>query len=466
MNHFRPCDRETPYLLPPSLDDWLPKNHLARFVADIVDRLDLSALIGRYRGAGSAAYHPAMLLALLIYGYVTGTYSSRRIEQATYDSLAFRYIAGNTHPDHDTLCAFRKRFLKEIEALFVQVLCIAKEMKLLKLGTVALDGTKIHANASRHSALSYGHAEKLEAQLHVEVAELLARAEAADAEPLPEGLNLPEELARREARLQAIGEAKAEIEARAAERFAREQAEYEAKVKARQEQEARTGQKPRGKPPAPPTPGPRAEDQMNLTDPDSRIMPAAGGGFEQSYNAQAAVDTDTMLVVATGLTQAANDKQQIAPMVETLGTLPEALGEVGELLTDAGYFSEANVATCVEAGIDPLIATGRESHHLPWQGSQGQGVALLGAPRMQRFGEPPPLGEAADAVERMRHRLKTRAGRASYGKRKQTVEPVFGIIKAGMRFRQFLLRGLEAVRGEWSLVTMAWNIRRMAVLKG
>ena len=413
--------------------------------------MSLSALIGRYRGAGSAAYHPAMLLALLIYGYATGTYSSRRIEQSTYDSLAFRYLAANTHPDHDTLCAFRKRFLKEIEALFVQVLCIAKEMKLLKLGTVALDGTKMHANASRHSALSYGHAEKIEAQLQVEVAELLARAEAADAEPLPEGLKLPEELARREARLKAIGEAKAEIEARAAQRFAGEQADYEAKGKAREAQSERTGKKPRGTPPAPPTPGPRAEDQINLTDPDSRIMPAAGGGFEQSYNAQAAVDTDTMLVVATGLSQAANDKQQLAPMVETLGALPEALGEVGELLTDGGYFSEANVATCVEAGIDPLIATGRESHHLPWQ---------------ERFGEPPPLCEPADAVERMRHRLKTRAGRASYGKRKQTVEPVFGIIKAGMRFRQFLLRGLEAVRGEWSLVTMAWNIRRMAVLKG
>ena len=451
MSHFRQCDRETPYLLPPSIEDWLPEEHLARFVGDIIDQLDLSALIGRYRGAGSAAYHPAMLLALLIYGYATGTYSSRRIEQATHDSVAFRYLAANTHPDHDTLCAFRKRFLKEIEALFVQVLCIAKEMKLLKLGTVALDGTKIHANASRHSALSYGHAEKLEAQLQLEVAELLARAEAADAEPLPEGLDIPEELARREARLKAIAEAKAEIEARAAARFAGEQADYEAKVKAREEQSERIGKKPRGTPPAPPTPGPRAEDQINLTDPDSRIMPTAGGGFEQSYNAQAAVDTDTMLVVATGMTQAPNDKQQIAPMVDTLENLPEALGEVSEILADAGYFSEANVATCLEADIDPLIAAGRESHHLPWQ---------------ERFGEPPPLCEPANAVERMRHRLKTRAGRASYGKRKQTVEPVFGIIKAAMRFRQFLLRGLEAVRGEWSLVTMAWNIRRMAVLKG
>ena len=244
--------------------------------------LDLSGLIGVYRGTGSAAYHPTMLLTLLIYGYATGTYSSRRIEQATYDSLAFRYIAANTHPDHDTLCAFRKRFLKEIEGLFVQVLCIAKEMKLLQLGTVALDGTKMHANASRHSAMSYGHAEKLEAQLRLEVGELLARAEAADAEPLPEGLNLPEEFARREKRLGAIGEAKAEIEARAAERFAREQAEYEAKVKARQEQEARTGKKPRGTPPAPPTPGPAPRTRSTSPMPTRASCPHRAGASSKA----------------------------------------------------------------------------------------------------------------------------------------------------------------------------------------
>jgi transposase len=451
MSHFRQCDRDTPFLLPPSVDEWLPEDHLARFVVDIVDQLDLSAMIRRYRGAGSAAYHPSTLLALLIYGYATGTYSSRRIEQATYDSLAFRYIAANTHPDHDTLCTFRKRFGREIEALFVQVLGIAKEMKLLKLGTVALDGTKMHANASRHSALSYGHAEKREAQLQAEVKELLARAEAADAEPLPEGLDIPEELVRRETRLQAIRDAKAEIEARADERFAREQAEYEATVKAREDKEKRTGKKPRGKPPTPPTAGPRTKDQVNLTDPDSRIMLAPGGGFEQSYNAQAAVDTDTMLVVATNLTQAANDKQQLSNMLDALGALPEDLGTVTQLLADAGYFSEANVSACVDASIEPLLAAGRDYHHLPWQ---------------ERFGEPPPPPEPADAVAQMKHRLKTRAGRAAYGLRKQTVEPVFGIIKAVMRFRQFLLRGLEAVSAEWSLVTMAWNIRRMAVLRG
>ena len=450
MSHFRQCDRDTPYLLPPSVDDWLPKDHLARFVVDTVEQLDLSALIRQYRGAGSAAYHPAVLLALLLYGYATGTFGSRRIEQATYDSLAFRFIAANTHPDHDTLCAFRKRFLPEVERLFVEALGIAKQMKLLKLGTVALDGTKLHANASRHSALSYAHAHKIEAQLQAEVRELLARAERADAEPLPEGLNIPEELVRREVRLKAIQAAKAEIEVRAAARFAAEQAEYEAKLKARADKEKDTGKKPGGNPPAAPSAGARADDQLNLTDPDSRIMPAAGGAFEQSYNAQAAVDVNTMLVLATTLTQAANDKQQLAPMVEVLAALPADIGVVDTVLADNGYFSATNVTICIDAALTPLLAAGRESHHLPWQ---------------DRFTEPAPLADDADAVQRMKHALKTRAGRARYGLRKQTVEPVFGIIKAVMRFRQFLLRGLAAVRGEWSLVTMAWNIRRMAVLK-
>ncbi len=451
MSHFRQCDRETAFLLPPSVDEWLPADHLARLVVEIVEQLNLAALTREYRGAGSAAYHPEMLLALLIYGYATGTFGSRRIEQATYDSLAFRYIAANSHPDHATLCTFRQRFLPEIERLFVEVLGIAKQMKLLKLGTIALDGTKIHANASRHSALSYGHASTLEAQLQAEVRALLARAATADAEPLPEGLNIPEALARREGRLQAIRDAKAEIEARAAARFATEQAAYEVKVTAREAQENETGKKPRGKPPRPPSAGPRATDQVNLTDSESRVMPVAGGGFEQCYNAQAAVDTDTMLVVATGLTQAANDKQQIAPMVAVLTALPTAVGTVDTLLADNGYFSAANVTTCLAAGLAPLLAAGRESHHLPWQ---------------DRFAEPALLATEATAVQRMKHHLKTRAGRAQYGLRKQTVEPVFGIIKAVMRFRQFLLRGLDAVRGERSLVTMAWNIRRMAVLRG
>jgi transposase len=449
MVNFRPIDRATPYLLPPSVEDWLPKEHLARFVVDIVDQLDLSALTRQYRGTGSAAYHPTVMLSLLIYGYATGVFSSRRIEAATHESIAFRYIAANEQPDHDSLCTFRKRFLKEIEALFVEVLRIAKQMKLLKLGTIALDGTKVHANASRHSALSYGHAQKIESQLEAEVKEMLARAEAADQEPLPEGLSIPKELARREVRLAAIRQAKAQIEARAAERDAVEQADFDAKMKAREEKTTRTGRKPGGKPPTPPSPGVRPTDQINLTDADSRIMPATGKGFEQCYNAQAAVDTESMLVVAPGLTQAPTDKQQVAPMLEALSELPKELGRVKRLLADTGFFSAANVESCVEAKLEPLLAAGRDGHHPHWE---------------ERFTEPPPLAEPASAVNRMKHRLKTRKGRALYALRKQTVEPVFGIIKSVMHFRQFLLRGLEAVRGEWSLVTMAWNIKRMAVL--
>ena len=451
MTNFRPIDRATPYLLPPSVEDWLPKDHLARFVVDIVDQLDLSALTRQYRGSGSVAYHPAVMLGLLIYGYATGVYASRRIEAATHDSIAFRYIAANTYPDHDSLCTFRRRFLKEIEALFVQVLCIARQMKLLKLGTIALDGTKVHANASRHSALSYGHAQKIEAQLEAEVKELLARAEAADCEPLPKGMSIPEELARREDRLAAIRQAKAQIEVHAAERDAREKADFDAKMKAREEKAAGTGKKPGGKPPAPPSAGVRPTDQINLTDEDSRIMPATGKGFEQSYNAQAAVDTESMLVVATDIAQVANDKQQVVPMLEALAQLPDELGRVKRLLADNGFFSAANVESCVAAKIEPLLAAGREAHHPHWE---------------DRFTEPAPLNEPASALERMKHRLKTRRGRKLYGLRKQTVEPVFGIIKSVMRFRQFLLRGLAGAQGEWKLVTMAWNIKRMAVMAG
>lgn len=451
MTNFRSIDRATPFLLPPSVEDWLPKDHLARFVVDIVDQLDLSALMRQYRGTGSAAYHPAVMLGLLIYGYATGVYSSRRIEAATHDSIAFRYIAGNEQPDHDSLCTFRKRFLKEIEALFVQVLVIARQMKLLKLGTIALDGTKVHANASRHSALSYGHTQKIEAQLEAEVKQMLARAEAADAQPLPKGMSIPKELALREERLAAIRQAKAQIEARAAERDAQAKADFEAKMKAREEQTARTGNKPGGRPPALPSSGVRPTDQINLTDEDSRIMPATGKGFEQSYNAQAAVDTESMLVVATNIAQVAADKQQVEPMLEALAGLPEELGRVKRLLGDNGFFSAANVESCVAAKIEPLLAAGRDGHHPHWE---------------DRFTEPPPLNEPASAVDRMKHRLKARKGRKLYGLRKQTVEPVFGIIKSVMHFRQFLLRGLAAVQGEWTLVTMAWNIKRMAVLAG
>jgi transposase len=338
MSNFRPINRDMDFLMPPSVNEWLPQRHLARFVAEVIEGLDLRAMTGSYRGSGEASYHPQVLLGLIIYGYATGVFSSRNLERATYDSVAFRFIAANEHPDHDTIANFRRRFLKQIEALFVQVLGVAREMGVLKLGTVALDGTKIHANASRHSALSYEHATKIETQLKAEVADLLGKAEAADQADVPDGVQVPEELARREKRLAEIARAKVVIEARAKERHARERAEYDAKLAARETKAAETGKKPRGRVPQPPAEGPLPTDQVNLTDEESRIMPVAGGGFDQCYNAQAVVAADSLLVVATDVVQAPNDKQQLEPMLGKIAELPGELGKVGELLADNGYY--------------------------------------------------------------------------------------------------------------------------------
>jgi transposase len=450
MSNFRTIDRETGFLLPPSVDDWLPEKHLARFVVEVVDGLDLRAMSGSYRGSGSASYHPRLLLGVLVYGYATGIFSSRKLERATYDSVALRFVAANEHPDHDTIATFRRRFLADIEKLFVEVLLLAHEMGMLKLGTVALDGTKVHANASRHSALSHEHAGKIEAQLKAEVAELMAMAEAADTADIPDGMSVPDELSRREKRLQKLAEARAKIAARASERFEREQAEHAEKLAAREAKTAATGKKPGGRPPAPPVEGPLPADQINLTDEDSRIMPVAGGGFEQCYNAQAAVAVESLLVIAVDVVQAPNDKQQIEPMLARIDALPEALGEPETLLADTGYFSAGNVAACEAAEIEPLIAMARQKHH-----------PSLG----ERFAPAPPAPDDPTPVDAMAHRLQTARGKQLYALRKQTPEPVFGIIKSVLGFRQFLLRGLDNVRGEWNLVTMAWNLKRMFALR-
>jgi transposase/sRNA-binding protein len=447
--NFVECDGETLYLLPPSVQDWLPEGHLARFVVEIVEQLDLRSLKESFSGRGSQPYNPEMLLALLFYGYATGTFSSRKLERNTYDSVAFRFIAANSHPDHDTIANFRRRFLPQLKALFVQILLIARQMEVLKLGSVSLDGSKVKANASRHKALSYDHACKLEAQLKSEVAELLKKAEVADRADIPDGISIPEELERREKRLAAIAEAKAEIEQRASERHAREQAAYEKKVAERAEKEKTTGKKAKGKKPKPPKPGPNAKDQVNLTDEESRIMPVSDGGFGQAYNVQAGVDTATKLIVATHITQQPNDKQELKPTLDNLAALPKELGTVTEMIADSGYFSEANVTECEDQEITPYIAVGREQHNQTlWD----------------RFREPPPLSDDADPVTRMKHRLRTAAGKAVYALRKVTSEPVFGIIKEAIGFRSFLLRGYEAVQGEWNLVCMAWNIKRLHAL--
>lgn len=451
MSPFKPINRHTNYLFPPSVDDWLPEPHLARFVVDVVEQLDLKEMERAYRGAGTEAFHPALLLSILIYGYATGVFGSRQLERATYDSVAFRYVAANEHPDHDTLNTFRKRFLPQIEGLLVQVLLIAQAMKLVSLGHIALDGTKVKANASRHSALRYGHSLKREQRLRQEVARLLALAETADNEAVPDGMSLPEEIALRSDRLEAIAAAKVKIEARANERFEQEQADYQAKLARREAKSKETGKPARGKPPAPPKIGPADKDQVNLTDDESRIMKVAGGGFEQCDNGQIAVDMDSLLIVKTNTVQAGNDKQQIEPMLKKLDALPDELGHLTTLVADTGFYSEANVNACVTSEIIPLIAVSREEHH---------------PDPLARFTEPPPLEAGATAVEALRHRLKTKDGRALYSQRQCTVEPVIGIIKSVLGFRQFLLRGLDNVKGEWNLVALAWNLKRMHVLAG
>ena len=451
MSRFKPIQRDTNYLFPPSMNDWLPEHHLARFVVEIVEQLDLKPMESAYGTSGSDPFHPALLLSILVYGYATGVFSSRKLENATYDSVAFRFVAANEHPDHDTLNTFRKRFLSQIEVLMVQVLMIARTLGMLNLGRIALDGSKLKANASKHSALSYGHIKQLEVQLQAEVKKLMALAEAADNEKIPDGMNVPEEIARREDRIKAIGEAKVKIEQRAKERHAEEEAEYNAKVAKREEKAQKNGKPPRGKAPVAPVEGARDGDQINLTDEESRIMKVSGGGFEQCYNGQFAVDMDSLLIVNTDTVQACNDKQQIQPALERLAELPDALGKLEHLVADTGYCSDVNVNACVEQKVIPLIAVSRESHH---------------PDPLERFTEPPPLHENATAMEHMRHLLKTKAGRAIYAQRKCTVEPVIGIIKSVLGFRQYSLRGLENVKGELNLVAMAWNLKRMFVLAG
>ena len=414
---FRPLNRETPMLLPPSIQEWLPEQHLARFVVDLVEQLDLGEITSRYGGSGGKrAYHPAMLVALLFYGYATGVFSSRKLEQATHDSVAFRYITGDEHPDHATIASFRKRFLAELQGLFKQILVLAVTLGVMRLGRVSLDGTKVQGNASKHKAMSWGHANKLERQLEGEVQRLLELAQRADqeGEQAPQELDIPEELQRREERLAAIREAKEKIKERAQERHAAEQAEYEAKLKRRQEREAATGKKLGGRPPNKPKAGPKEKDQVNFTDEESRIMPGADGEFIQGYNAQAVVEQDSHMVVAKHVSQATNDKQEMEPALNELDKVADELGKPEVLVADAGYHSKENVERCVEQDIEAYIAGSRERHNQPLE---------------ERLKVPPECPADADAVTAMKQRLQTAEGKAIYSKRKSTVETVFGVIK-------------------------------------
>lgn len=446
---FKKPDYEKTLDLQVSLRDVLPPNHLARFTVEIVSQLDLSSIYQKYSDEGAPPYAPEMLLGLLIYGYATGVFSSRKIEQATYEVLPFRFLGGDMHPDHDTIAHFRRQHLGELKELFVQVLLMAQTMGYLQLGNVSLDGSKIHADASKSKAVSYKRLLAIEAYLQAEVAELFALAEAADRRQWPEEMSLQDEIERRQQRLARLAEAKKVLEARAQARYEAEQAEYEAKLRRRVEKAAKKGQKPRGRRPKPPKPGPRDKDQYNFTDPESHIMKnATNNGYDQHYNVQVVVDHDSRFVVGQWLCNHPNDQQAALP---TMDTVPPELGQPRAANLDTGYFSQNNITGLETRGIDPYIATGRSPHHQGW--------------RAYFLDNPDPLPEDASIQEQMAHKLQTTIGQAIYRLRKSTVEPVIGIIKEVLGFRQFSLRGLLPVAGEWTLVCLAYNLKRFHTLR-
>ena len=458
---FRDGNLDQMLLLPVSLHDWLPEGHLARFVAELVETLDLSAIYGKYEegdGRGLAAYDPRMMVRVLIYGYCRGVASSRRMERATYEDVAFRYLAADEHPDHDTIADFRKEHLAALGQLFIQVLRLCQQAGLVKLGHVALDGTKVKANASKHKAMSYERMGETEKKLEEEVKALLEEAARVDAEEDGKygkgkrGEELPAELQRRETRLAKIREAKAALEREAREKAAAEKARVEARVKEREQQEAERGRKLGGRPPQAPDPEqaqPEPKAQRNFTDPDSRIMKdGATKEFVQAYNAQAAVDSEAQVIVAAEVTQEANDKQQLVPMLEQVkivtGSPPQ------QATADSGYFSEAQVTDRRLEGIDLLVAPDRQKH--------GEQVPLAPGPPVE---SPPGLSPTPSPAQAMRHKLQTPPGQAIYKMRKAVVEPVFGQIKEQRGFRKFLLRGLLNVKGEWKLICATHNVLKL-----
>ncbi len=432
-----------------TIRDVLPPDHLARFIARVVLLLDLSAIYAQYAPVGGEAYAPELLLGLLFYGYATGVFSSRKIEKATYESIPFRFLAGGWHPDHDTIANFRKTFLPEITNLFAQVLVIAHELGVLKLGTISVDGSKVHADASKSHAVSYGRLLQMERRLGAEVEELIALGETAEQEGLPEGMDLEFEIVLREERLLNLAQAKAVLEARAEERHEAEKAEYEAKLREREEKAKRTGRKPGGRPPHPPKAGPRAKDQYNFTDPDSRIMKNSNNkGFDQHYNVQVAVEQECRLIVGHTLSNHASDREEAIPTVDAI---PAQIGKPKAAALDNGYWNPTNVEELQGRGIEPFIATGRDSHHQSWR---------------ERFAQQPePPAEDASLIVKMAYKLRTVIGKRIYGLRKSTVEPVIGIIKETLGFRQFSLRGLLAAAGEWCLVCLAYNLKRLHILE-
>lgn len=452
---FINIDRDTPMMFPPDLREWLPEDSMVHFIVDAVEMLDLQNFSINHRGSGSAQYPPSMMLTLLIYCYATGRFSSREIELATHHDIAVRYICGgDKHPDHDTINSFRSKNRTVFKEAFVKVLLLAQELgHLKKIGGVSVDGTKIKANASKHSAVSYKRAGEMIKQLELEVEELTRKAEDADSAPLEDGLTLPDEIKRRQDRKASLEKARQVIEERYEEVRQQEMAEYEAKKQARDEQR-QNGEKPKGKDPKPPSDTPPDKSQFNFTDEESRIMKAGNSKhFEQAYNAQAAVDTEgSMLVTGCYVTNHANDKLELKPAVDSVS---DEVREISHVSSDTGYFSEKAVLEVEDNGAGPIVYCAVEKH-----GHHRSVVDLL------KKSDPPPPPEDASVKEKMALRLKTAEGRAKYKARKETVEPVFGIIKSVIGFRQFMLRGLEKVNLEWNLVTLAYNFKKLHKLAG
>ena len=404
IKKFIEIDRDVPIILPQKFEGWLDENDLSRFIVEIVEQIDTSQLENEYKGRGRAAFPPKMMLALLFYCYAKGIFSSRKIERTTYELIPVLFICGGLHPDHDTINKFRQRFLNQFIFLFTMVLEIAFKLGIFKRGDNRQDGTKIEANASKHKAMSWYYANKLEAMLQAEVEMLLKQAEIANSKSNFDTIDIPAEIKRREERLAKIGEIKEEIEKRVQVRYENEKAEYEAKMEERAAKEAERGKKLGGRKPVAPEPGPKGKDQVNFTDGDSRIMPKSGGHFVQGYNAQASVDQPTMIIVGQHVTQNTNDKQEVELAKAELNKLPKKLGQVERAALDNGYFSDDNVNALVDEDIEPYIATGRQSHN------QSLEERLAEPPK-----EPP---ENATPLEEMQHRLKTEEGKEFYGKDK------------------------------------------------
>jgi transposase len=451
MKTFRPYQPDQLLLLPPSIQEWLPEHHLARFVSEVVDELDLSAIEERYsEGRGFPPYHPRMMVKVLVYGYCTGTYASRRLAAKLIDDVAYRYLAAGNQPDFRTISDFRKEHGAGLAGLFEQVLKLCRKAGLVKLGRVAVDGTKVKANASKHKAMSYGRMVEKERELKREIAELLARAEAIDREEDERygadrsGDELPEELRRRESRLKKIREAKAALEAEAKEQAARDAEAAKSRIVERTREEERRGRRFGGQPPQVPDPEqarPAAQAQRNFTDPESRIQKTPDG-FIQGYTGVLAVDEEAQVIVSQHVTPRGPEVNELLPAVDRITQVLRRKPK--QVVVDAGYWSESNVEGLAQRVIDVYVARHRSTH----------GERPLSAPR----GRIPANLSLAD---RMQRKLRTKVGRAVYAKRKEIVEPVNGQIKQARGFRQFLRRGVERVGQEWALICTAHNLLKL-----